>query len=93
MNTSSIVNDGSDQLAVRNSFNSWQAVNGSSLQFQEVNRNADISMEFLNAWPAEFGANAAGIKLTYRDQNRITSAEMYLNEQNFTWTTNNNVPL
>ena len=52
LNTSSMINDGSDLAAVRDSFAAWQAVAGSSLRFQEVNGNADITMEFLSNWPA-----------------------------------------
>jgi hypothetical protein len=93
VNTSSMVNDGSDQTAVRNSFNAWAAVSGSSLQFREVNNNnADITMEFLSNWPAEFGETAAGITLTYRNSNQISSAEIFINEDNFMWTTSTNVP-
>ena len=43
VNTSSMINDGSDQTAVRNSFNAWAAVSGSSLQFQEVSSLFTIS--------------------------------------------------
>ncbi len=77
-----------DQLvAIRASFASWRNVPGIDLNIAEVNANGDITVDFLNQWPAEFGRYAAGVTVTSRRFGRITSARISINEENFAWST------
>lgn len=87
VNGSSDIADGSDEVAIRRSFTTWQNVADADISFREVARGGDITVEFLARWPREYGADAAGVTLTQRDRGVITSAEVSINEQNFDWAT------
>ncbi len=82
--------DGSDQEAVRSPFQSWEDVDESSLAFTEVEADADITVEFVSDWPGEFNASAAGTTLTIRQGGRILEAQIFINDDNFDWTTDIN---
>ncbi|MCA9543498.1 MAG: matrixin family metalloprotease, partial [Myxococcales bacterium] len=75
------------RAAIRASFNAWNAVQGSTLAFREVNQGGDITVDFSDPWPAEYGRFAAGVTLTSRAGGRISRATIELNQQNFQWTT------
>jgi len=76
--------------SVRSSFNSWSSVQGGGLSFNEVSSGASIPVEFVQDWPQEFGENTLGITLPYTSGGRFTSAEIVINDQNFSWTTTPN---
>lgn len=79
--------------AVRSAFNRWSSAPGGSLSFNEVQTNAKIPVVFLQNWPQEFGENAAGITSTYPSNNQqILSAEVYINDQHFSWSVEQNTP-
>ena len=76
--------------AIRAGFRAWSSVGGSSLAFDEVANGGDITVDFLDRWPAEFGRYAAGITQTSRRRGALVSAVISLNEQNFEWSTTPN---
>ena len=86
LNHSPDIADGSDLQAIHRSFQTWQDVASASIAFNEVQRGGDITISFLARWPAEYGADAAGVTLTTRQNGIISAAEMSLNNQNFHWT-------
>ena len=85
--TANGIADGSDSVAIRAAFQSWQDVQGSTIQFREVPRNGDITLDFEQNWPREFGEFTAGITLTQRGRGRISHATVQFNDQNFEWAT------
>ena len=86
-NRSADVRDGSDAVAVRRSFSTWQDVPTADIAFREVARGGDITVSFLAQWPREFGPDAAGVTITQRARGVISSAEVSINEANFDWST------
>ena len=80
--------DDADTLAIRSSFRAWQDVPLASITFAEVARGGNITVSFLQQWPREYGANAAGVTSTDRARGVITGATISLNNQNFEWATN-----
>ena len=77
--------------AVRAAFAAWDAVAGADIDFEEVNDNGDIPVQYLGNWPREFGEFAAGITNTARRGGRIVSARISLNGQHFDWSTDGTV--
>ena len=71
--------------AIEAAFAAWSNVNGVNLRFSPRNNDGDITINFLNNWPREFGRYAAGVTVTSRFRGRIRSAEVSFNEQNFSW--------
>jgi len=86
-NRSADVRDGSDAVAIRRSFTTWQDVPTADIAFREVARGGDITVSFLAQWPREFGPDAAGVTITQRARGVISSAEVSINEANFDWAT------
>jgi hypothetical protein len=87
VNTSPDIRDGSDTAAIQRSFQSWQDVATANISFQSVARGGDITVEFLQQWPREFGQDAAGVTITDRRGGVISSAEISINNANFEWGT------
>ncbi len=86
-NSSRAIRDGSDADAIADAFERWEDVRNADVSFSEVARNADITIAFLADWPPDVGETTAGFTLTQRGGGRITSAEICLNDRDFTWTT------
>ena len=76
-----------DTRAVRAAFAAWDDSADGELDFREVNGQGDITVEFLEAWPREFGAGAAGVTSTFRRNGVISNAEVSMNNEGFRWTT------
>lgn len=84
--------DGSDLTAIQVSFQTWNAIAGIGLNVSQSNRNANITVDFLNQWPAEVGESAAGVTYTYRQNGEITQADIHINTQHFQWSTQTPTP-
>ena len=76
--------------AIEAAFAAWSNVNGVNLRFSPRNNDGDITINFLNNWPREFGRYAAGVTVTSRFRGRIRGAEVSFNEQNFSWSLEGN---
>ena len=81
------IEDGSDRRAIIEAVEAWGAVTGTSLNFSEVQREGDITIESLDRWPQELAPEAAGVTFTYRERGEISRAEILLNAQFFSWST------
>jgi len=86
------VSDQAAYQATRDAVSSWINIPGGGLNMTEVNANADIPISLIQRWPEEFGEQAAGVTLTYRSNGRISEAEVYINDEGFTWSTADTTP-
>lgn len=75
-----------ERAAIAAAFDAWANVSGASLSFRSVS-NGQITVDFDRDWPREWGQEAAGITITNRNNNRISSAEVHFNNEYFQWST------
>ncbi len=72
--------------AIDSAFSAWSDISNINLSFNRTSRG-QITVDFDQNWPREWGQEAAGITITNRNRNRISSAEIHFNNQYFEWST------
>jgi len=90
VNASSTIDDGSEVAAIRAAFQTWQDVEGASISFQEVQRDGEITVAFVQQWPPEVGESVVGLAVTTHQAGVISASEVTINEDGYQWATDGN---